>query len=1189
MEEPKNNSKVIIPQESLQPQRISRGEKAYCSVDDIRTRLQKNDATNIAVTGPYGSGKSSVLYTLRQDCLQYEYLNISLATLPSLEDNEEKQPKQKAGDDEGVSRQNLDRLIEYSILQQLIYREKQEALPDSRLKRIFYLPKKKVGKLSVCTILAFAALIVLFEPAFIRIDWLCELFGRKWLNIAGDLLSIIYLMGFTFKVLGAVIPALSYSRLNKVNLKNGEIEIVKNTSIFNKHLDEILYFFEKTKYDVVILEDLDRFGTTDIFLKLRELNLLLNESKVIDRKIAFIYAVRDDLFKDEDRVKCFDYIVTVIPVINPSNAKSLLKEELEKRGVSDIKEQTIRDLGFFLRDMRLLKNIANEYVQYRDRLEKGISSDKLLSMIVYKNYYPQDFAELHECDGVLYKFLSLKEKFVADRMKDIEAENAKRHEQQIAYQKNRHLKEAELRRLYVEAYRDKLGSAAQSIMIEENFFPFNDVAKDEKLFDKLTANPSISYRYFDTRNGYMGRMLQNTLQLPFSELEKEVDNTMSYAERRDALRASFNSIGDALFPVIRKEELRSQPLYQVLSEIDYAHKSEFIELKVPKLIEYLVVRGYIDEDYYDYISYFYDNFIDNHDWGFVLDVKLGNGHVFDYPVHKVEACLEELPNTVYRKTAILNIDIVNFLAANQNNRLYAARLFVIIKLVVEEKKFDFLIDYMQKGTQQDVVFKLLFGQFKELWPEIENYGNQENILKIIWFKYGEMDSSCKESREWLSKHYGFITQHLLDIPEDQWVALIQKNEYSFEVLDNLSGAILKIVVERNAYVLSRENVEILVSYLLDANCESLSYRIIRETKQEQLISRVENQLGDCLRSVFSEPESVKETKEAIVGILSSANVSEADKRAYLGKQENKIDLTGIESGELKTHALNSGVVDPSWENVIHYMNSVSDKVADEALTTFIDSNAEALANRIVPVENLEDANMLFSQFIASNVLSFDAYERVLQCFDKWYCDAGVPTVEEKRMLLLISRGMIHFSQKNTESLSDGYSASVMVAYLVKNKKAFLKAPESVPYSTEVAIGLMKTGLDVKEKAIILPFFDKELLNEKLSDVIVSELSLSKAKLGVDFLLEAMSLSGRIKEKIIVVSRVLEEYPVREAMITSFLETLPGKYREIAEKRKKPELPNDEITLRLVKLLKEKGYISSYSITKKGLRVYTRLK
>ena len=71
------------------------------------------------MTGPYGSGKSTVLYTLQQDYKKHTYLQISLATLESydlLERDEKKKDKKDI--------EQLNRLIEYSILQQLIYREK---------------------------------------------------------------------------------------------------------------------------------------------------------------------------------------------------------------------------------------------------------------------------------------------------------------------------------------------------------------------------------------------------------------------------------------------------------------------------------------------------------------------------------------------------------------------------------------------------------------------------------------------------------------------------------------------------------------------------------------------------------------------------------------------------------------------------------------------------------------------------------------------------------------------------------------------------------------------------------------------------------------------------------------------------------------------------------------------------------
>lgn len=68
-------------------------------------------------------------------------------------------------------------------------------------------------------------------------------------------------------------------------------------SVFNRNLDEIMYFFEETGYKTVFFEDLDRLDDPKIFVHLRELNNLLNNDDAIKAKpIVFVYAVRDDIF-----------------------------------------------------------------------------------------------------------------------------------------------------------------------------------------------------------------------------------------------------------------------------------------------------------------------------------------------------------------------------------------------------------------------------------------------------------------------------------------------------------------------------------------------------------------------------------------------------------------------------------------------------------------------------------------------------------------------------------------------------------------------------------------------------------------------------------------------------------------------------------------------------------------------------
>jgi len=1181
------DTKVSVTQESLQPQRIEKGTGPYQSVLDIEERLQKKDATNIALTGPYGSGKSSILLTLKEDFPNHHYLNISLATLKPSDAIMMKKEGGKNSEDE-PSKLNLDRLIEYSILQQLIYKEKQEVLPNSRFKRIFHLTNKRVCEITIAIILAVLAIIVVFEPAFLRVDWLCKALGKEWMNIVGDSISISYLLWFAYKAISMIVPAVSNSRLNKLNLKDGEIEIVENTSIFNKHLDEILYFFEKTDYDVVMLEDLDRFESIDIFLKLRELNLLLNESKVIERKIFFVYAVRDDMFQDAERVKCFDYITTVIPVINRSNAKNQLKEELQKRGVTEISDHHLQELGFFLYDMRLLKNIANEYVQYRGKLSEGISSEKLLGMIVYKNFYPQDFADLHDCKGCVYKLLNLKEELVAAKIDEIEESNNKKREQQETYKKERHLKEAELRRIYLDEYRDRMIQTMQHIKVGDNSYSIKDVAANEKLFDKLTSSSSVKYTYIDT-SYYNNQTRQTSIDVDFSQIEKSIDPKRSYKERLKALRYTYEELEDIDLVDIHKEDFRSQPLSLLMNEVDYTEFPSYKSLKIPRLIEFLVVKGYIDENYYDYISYFYANFIDAHDWDFVLDLKLNKTHPYDYHINNVEACLNEIPKSVYRKNAILNIDLVDYLAEHQVDRMNKMRLLVILRTAVMGKKYDFLAEYYQKGCQQDVVFPLLYDQHKELWSAFENKDDEKQSLKLSWFKYAEKEQSCDGSRTWLNDHFAFMTDNLLDIDAELWCTLIKDGEYKFKEVNEVSEDILKVVADVNAYKLSRHNMEVLVGSLLDMRLDSVSYTLVNQTEHEQLIDLVEENLGQCMKEVFTAPESEKESIDALLGILLDAQVSDDEKMVYLKKQQNKIDLERAEQKDIKTLALKCDVVEISWGNAVHYLNEVSEKKADATLIAFVDKHADELAMQGIDQLPSDDVRNLLAQFISTDYLSYDSYVKIVGCFERWYYEKGVPSIEERRVRVLNEKGMIHYTAENTESYMSRYSSSALIAYLLKHKREWLKNPEGVEYSTETAVGLMRSNLTISEKSALIPCFGVDILNVELADEIIHLLNRQEVTVSTNFLLKVMKLTKMTDERLRVLNYTLEKNVFDEDVITAFVETMHIPFKYIAEKGKKPEIPNDEESWRLVRVLKERDYISSYSETKKGIRVNTKLK
>lgn len=69
-------------QKSLTPVLLTEADASFSTVQDIQNAIRKDDILNIAVTGPYGSGKSSVLQTfIAKADRDTKILDISLATL----------------------------------------------------------------------------------------------------------------------------------------------------------------------------------------------------------------------------------------------------------------------------------------------------------------------------------------------------------------------------------------------------------------------------------------------------------------------------------------------------------------------------------------------------------------------------------------------------------------------------------------------------------------------------------------------------------------------------------------------------------------------------------------------------------------------------------------------------------------------------------------------------------------------------------------------------------------------------------------------------------------------------------------------------------------------------------------------------------------------------------------------------
>ncbi|MDR0895519.1 MAG: formylglycine-generating enzyme family protein [Prevotellaceae bacterium] len=578
---------------------------------DAQDNLLHQDAQvrNIALTGPYGSGKSSILKTYEkkkeeEECKDLHFLYISLAQFceykektekageptPSSTDgkafrdgeNSLKDSKRKVdteGNKEEKTTENATenetdiekgselqtgggkgevkeetkttaeteptadkekklRLIELSILQQLFYRESNETLPRSRFKKIDS-AEKTISGWDIAVLIVCVLVLLLFSRfnatninGFVTsIEGALNLdsCAMMWCRIIVLSIAFMIVLVAVWRLVAKVMKIISKVKIGRFNFKHmgieGGIELDSENmskSILNKYLDEILYFFEVTEYNVVVIEDLDRFHNTEIFSKLRELNSLINEYEKVKAKkpnVVFIYALCDEFFQGKERTKFFDFIIPVMPVVSANNSDEKLEEALlgstpqktEKPKVTSMEDseeslkKLIKDLSLYIDDMRLLHNVINEYQIYRNLITKeGLISSKLLAVILYKNLYPDDFGDLLRDKGILYKAIMKYAESKAQK-KDITMNDIYTAEPDSAEEWQRSL----------------IFSLLQNKYIDEDYSDYihgGDLSKNDKLFLSHISNKAFPIKGFEHPLNNIAVLME---RIPEEEFTKE--------------------------------------------------------------------------------------------------------------------------------------------------------------------------------------------------------------------------------------------------------------------------------------------------------------------------------------------------------------------------------------------------------------------------------------------------------------------------------------------------------------------------------------------------------------------------------------------------------------------------------------------------------------------------------------------
>lgn len=379
----------------------------------------EEDINNIAITGAYGVGKSSVLESYAKKHSEYSFLHISMTNFEEEEDKDRVVTK-----------------IEGNILNQLIHQISPNVIDQTRFRRKEKLCKEKMIRdlwIPFVTILLLAIFIYskywYSDKTAIDIESINILFLFASSSLGTLMLYTLIVIMMLLIIYKVYVLQVNKNILKKIKIQGNEIELFQrdNDEYFNRYLNEIIFMITYSKVDIFVFEDIDRFNDKAIivFEKLREINRIVNIKNRGNKKIVFLYLVRDDLLTAAERTKFFDYIIPVVPVVSGNSSYDKILEMITKDIDVEIDNRFLRRATWFITDMRMLKNISNEFKIYYLSLGKlNLKFNKTMAMIMYKNLFPEDFSKLRKNQGVVYYLLKeIKDRYAHFDIDDVFNQN----------------------------------------------------------------------------------------------------------------------------------------------------------------------------------------------------------------------------------------------------------------------------------------------------------------------------------------------------------------------------------------------------------------------------------------------------------------------------------------------------------------------------------------------------------------------------------------------------------------------------------------------------------------------------------------------------------------------------------------------------------------------------------------------
>lgn len=1160
--------------------------------------FENTDIKNVAISGPYSAGKSSLLESYKKKNSDKKFLHISLAHFEETISQDIKSDDKKT-----------ETLLEGKILNQLIQQIKGENIPQTNF-RI-----KRTVSNTRCLALAIGTVIFLLSILHLKYfkawsKWIASL-SDSCLKVLLQKSSNPYSLVISGITVIAILGVGAYQIIKiqknknlfrKLSVQGNEIEIFgeEDNSYFDKYLNEVLYLFENSEVNVIVFEDLDRFDNNTIFERLREINTLSNirlqKGKEIAEPLRFFYLLRDDIFVNKDRTKFFDFILPVVPVLDSSNAYNQIKEHFEKGKIfTKFNDKFLRELSLYIDDMRILKNIYNEFMIYYNKLNTiELNPNKMLAMIMYKNIFPKDYSNLQLNQGFVYELFARKDEF-------------------IALEKNKCEEK-------IESKKDQINYVKEEML--ESLDELEDV-KNAK-YRRLTSRGVYSLSN-DSKVKEYNEWEKNEYPLRKKAIEDKEQNRLSILEEELLFLQEENRIieNKKLREIITRENI--DEIFRITSQNEVGTDNDYKEIKSSEyfpLLKYLIRYGYIDESYNDYMTFFYENSLTKGDKMFLRSIADRMAKPFSYAIDNVSLVMENLDIYDFEQEETLNFDLFEYLL---KNKLKQDILLCFIKQLRNGKKFEFVSEFFETGREKENLVMIINNQWPQFLGEVISRQRMPvkriraySIETLLYTK--DADLSEVNAGNCLANYISSQQDYLaIENPNVTKLCDAMKSlNVSFKQIDYQvsNKELFNVVYQKSLYEINIVNICLMLEKEYNiGDIENASKQYITSifSQPEQPLYNYMQENADLfMESILSSPaESFKDKSKDAVLVINDPTISEEHKVAYIERLETIIEvLADINDVIYQTELIAKKGVKYTVDNILEYFGNME---LTDHLVEFINFGSNCLDYK--DVDNTDLVESFWNQCVLNEKLSLSKYREILLSISPTYSEFDIVGIPNDKMAVLITENFIPMTEESLIFIRNNYN-DIKMHYILNNILVYtdiaigsLASKDEVEdllssdiadeikirllseiqekisvvgrnYSNSIMVYILKNNLDESDLSTLYQNYkdytpavqyEIEALAKKSITQIVAEPQKVCRNLVVD-LIQDTSIKEITRVDLFIA--ILKDISCDECKL--YLEFLAqNEFAKIFEQNRRPRVPINPVNQKIMIALKEAGFVNDF--------------